>query len=255
MSGGKSCPMEPHIGRGLRQWYERPLGQLLAADEQAELDRILPDLFGYHLLQVGFAAHSLFSASRILHRAVMAGEPAAGTPLAALAGDPEALPIATYSLDAVILHHALEFCADPRQVLREAERVLVGEGHLVILGFNSRSLWGMCRWWRRASIPWSGRFLSTARVKDWLDVLGFEIVSCRPLFFRPPYERAGVLRRLQFMERLGRRWWPFLGSVYVLVARKKVMTLTPIKPRWRPRRSRVGLADPAARSCERRGSR
>lgn len=255
MSSGKSCPMEQDIGRGLRHWYEHPLGQLLAADEQAELDRILPDLFGYHLLQVGFVAHGLFSASRILHRTVMTEASVSEQPQVGLVGDPAALPVASCSLDALILHHALEFAADPRRVLREAERVLVGEGHIVILGFNPRSLWGMCRWWRRRGMPWCGRFLSTARVKDWLNVLGFEIVSCRPVFFRPPYERPGVLRRLQFMERLGRRWWPFLGAAYVLVARKKVMSLTPIKPRWRPRRSRVRLADPAARSCEHRGLR
>ncbi|MEJ2346315.1 MAG: methyltransferase domain-containing protein [Gammaproteobacteria bacterium] len=256
MKRGVPSLTEHEASRALRDWYGRPLGQLVAADEQAELDRLLPDLFGYHLIQVGFATHSLFSASRILHRAVMCVGPPAGDDQAMFSGEPGALPITSYTLDALILHHTLEFSPDPRQVLREAERTLVPEGHLVVLGFNPRGLWGLRRLFRRrrGRVPWDGRFLSAARVKDWLKVLGFEIVACHPIVFRPPAERQGLLQRLQFKERGAHRGWPLLGGAYVLLARKKVMAMTPIKPRWRPRRARVGLVDPAARRCEHDGA-
>ena len=241
----------PDLPQQLRDWYEQPLGQLLAATEQSALDEILPNLFGYHLLQVSFACHSLLSASRILHRAVMTVGPVRQPREVGLSGDPEALPISPDALDALILHHTLEFAEDPRKVLREAERTLVGEGHIVILGFNPRSVWGIRRLLRlrRNAVPWSARFLSVARVKDWLALLGFEVLSARQVFFRPPIQSERILNRLGILEKLGARWWPLRGGVYVIVARKKVWTLTPIKPRWRPRRRLVsGLAGPASRS-------
>jgi len=37
--------------------------------------------------------------------------------------------------------HTLEFTNDPHQVLREVDRVLIPEGHVVILAFNPWSLW------------------------------------------------------------------------------------------------------------------
>lgn len=234
----------------MRQWYELPLGQNLRACERQRLEEILPNLFGYHLLQVGAMADGLLSASRVLHRVVMAVGEESSPEQAGLCGDPARLPISGDSLDALVLYHTLDFASDPHQVLREAERVLVAEGSIVILGFNPWSLWGL---WhglarRRGGVPWCGRFVSLSRLRDWLSLLGFEVQSTGQLFQRPPLQRPALLERLAFME--GTRLLP--GGVYVLVARKKVITMTPVKPRWRPRRSLVsGLADTASRNAAR----
>jgi hypothetical protein len=58
-----------------------------------------------------------------------------------------------------------------------------------------------------------------------------------------------VQRRLAWLERLGSRWWPYLGGAYVVLARKQVITLTPVKPRWRPRRAILSgnLTEPSTR--------
>jgi SAM-dependent methyltransferase len=165
----------------------------------------------------------------------------------------EHLPIQPDCVDAVLLHHSLDIASDPRQVLREVERILVPEGHLIILGFNPRSMWGVRRFlsFRSHSAPWGMHFLPVKRIKDWLTLLGFDISMVRYGFFRPPLGRKGVVERLRFMESWGQNWWPFLGGVYLMVAKKKVATLTPIKPRWRPQRSIVaGLSDAASRSRE-----
>lgn len=245
-----NCPQSTSLGAQLRQWYELPLGQSLRACERERLEEILPNLFGYHLLQVGALADGVLSASRVLHRAVMAvaDEPRADHQ-GGLCGDPARLPICGDSLDALVLYHTLDFAPDPHQVLREAERVLVAEGSIVVLGFNPWSLWGV---WhglaRRRGVPWCGRFVSLARLRDWLSLLGFEILSTGQLFRRPPLQRAALLERLAFME--GAPGLP--GGVYVMVARKKVLTMTPVKPRWRPRRSLVsGFADTASRNAAR----
>ncbi|GAB4299450.1 MAG: methyltransferase domain-containing protein [Thiohalomonadaceae bacterium] len=246
---------------GLRQWYATSLGHNLAACEQQLLDETLYNLFGYHLLQVGAPQGTdLTTASRIAHRMVLVDMPAAlptATGAEGCAGLPELLPLATDSIDLLLLPHVLAFADEPHQVLREAERVLIPEGHVAVLGFNPWSLWGLCRlalgWRRRA--PWCGRFLSPWRVKDWLSLLGFDTVLLRHIYYRPPLRHPGLLQRLQFLERWGGRWWPVFGGAYLLVAKKRVATLTPIRPRWRPRRALVsaGLAGPTVRKQEHDG--
>lgn len=242
-------------GKQLSDWYCSSLGQKLAYCEQQMLDEVLPDLFGYHLLQVGAIVPSLLSASRILHKVVMSVENPP-CPLSDMTGLLEHLPIQPDCIDAVLHYHSLEFADDPRQVLRETERVLVPEGNVIIMGLNPISMWGIRRMLSRTeTVPWNGSFLTANRVKDWLELLGFEIRITRQYFFRPPVNRPGLLSRLSFLESWGRRCCPVMGGAYMLVARKKVSTMTPIKPRWRPERSVVtGLGDAASRSYKRNES-
>ena len=245
-------------GRDLRRqlpgWYEQPLGRLLQEAERSALDRVLANLFGYHLLQVGAVGWEteLLAASRIGHRVILDPDGVDGAAGGIVHGQATALPIATDSVDAIVLPHTLEFEPDPHQVLREAERVLVSEGHVVILGFNPWSLWGLWRVLprRRRQMPWCGDFLSQVRIRDWLALLGFDIQAAHEIFFRPPLGGKALMKRLQLFDRLGQRYWPFLGAVYVLVAVKRVSTLTQIKPRWRTRARLVGsgVAAPSRRS-------
>lgn len=251
MSDGSAVSISQQREQRLSDWYQTRLGQMLAQEEQQELDGLLPDLFGYHLLQIGAAMPSLFSASRILHKVVLDGRISSITSPSHLCGVPEHLPIQADSVDAVLLHHSLDVALDPRQVLREAERVLIPEGHLIILGFNPRSLWGArrCLSFRSQEAPWSERFLSVHRVKDWLALLGLEITMINYRFFRLPVGHTGLSEKFLFLERWGKKCCPILGGVYFMVAKKKVSTLTPIKPRWRPQRSVVtSLGDAASRS-------
>ena len=218
----------------LNEWYRKPLGQALLEYERKELDDILSNLFGYHLLQVGILGHChVLGQSRIHHCSLMDGDY-----YGVLCAEPESWPIAGDSVDVVLLPHVLEFSPDPHQVLRELDRSLIPEGHLVLLGFNPFSLWYL--WslilapWKKA--PWNGNFYSMRRLKDWLSLLGFDMVYSRSYFFRPPITHPGILHKIRFLERLGQRSWPFFGGGYIMVAKKRVTALTPIRPRWRARR-------------------
>jgi SAM-dependent methyltransferase len=156
--------------------------------------------------------------------------------------------VSSDSLDVLMLPHILEFSEQPHDVLREVERTLVPEGHAVVLGFNPLSLWTLWRWlvgWR-GKLPWCGHFITTTRMKDWLSLLGFDVMETQYYFFRPPCQQETILRKLRFLERFGQRFWPIFGGGYVMLARKRVTTLTPIRPRWQPRRKLVtaGLVEP-----------
>ena len=215
----------------LREWYNKPLGKMLQTHEREQLDEILSDMFGYYLVQVGYPHdENLFGSSRISTRFVIDTDNGEKDSLS-LRAAPDHLPIATNCLDVLLLPHTLEFEDDPHQVLREADRVLMPEGHLIILGFNPWGLWGLWRLIlsRLGQPPWCGRFYRASRLKDWLSLLGFETVEVHKFFHRPPCRSESLLRKLNFMEKLGRIFWPWFSGVYILVAKKHVITLTPTR--------------------------
>ena len=235
----------------LRQWYDSPLGQRLAQVESELLSNSLANLFGYHLLQIGrLTPDNWLCNSRVSHCSIMDFPPAGlSDGNSWFQGIPAALPIQTDSIDVVVLPHTLEFSLTPHDILREVDRILVPEGHLVMLVFNPRSTWAFWRWslgWRKR-IPWCGRFLSTTRVKDWMALLGFDVMDIQGYFYQPPIQSRRIMQRMRFSEGLGKRFWPFLGAANMIVAKKRVTTLTHIRPRWRAQTKPVvtpGLVEP-----------
>jgi SAM-dependent methyltransferase len=216
------------------EWFGARLGEALLEVERRALNEVLPDRFGYHIVQLGLRGpDDLLGASRISHRVVLDTSPVPGAAPRGPACLPDALPIASNSVDVIVLPHVLEYEPDPYTVLLEAERVLIGEGTLVILGFNPWGLWGLWRFLfgRPGRVPWCGRFVAPSRVRVWLIELGFEVEHPRGLYFRPPL--ADGVRRYAFLDRLGARCWPYCGGAYLIVAKKRVVALTPIVPSWR----------------------
>lgn len=245
--------------QALRAWCRQPLGRGLASAEQASLCEILSDVFGYHLVVLDPSCQpDALASSRILHRVVQTCSLAGLERPPALLASSEHLPLQSDSIDAFVLPHTLEVAGDPHQLLREIDRCLLPEGHLVILGFNPFGWWGLRKllfgW--RGRVPWSLRFISLSRLKDWLSLLGFDALKSAYLFPHPPWHYGKPRAVHTLLQRLHRENWPLLAGTYVLVARKRVATLTPIKPRWRPRRALLAggrVAEPGHGSMRRGG--
>ncbi|NSL56754.1 class I SAM-dependent methyltransferase [Uliginosibacterium aquaticum] len=228
----------------LGQWFETPRGLYLQAWEQSQFDQRVADIFGFNAVQIGLCGQGFLRANRMPHRLHCnvcrdPGEPGA------LQAAVEELPFASQSLDLVILPHVLEFASHPHQVLREVERVLLPEGHLLVSGFNPLSLWGLRRSFsgHMGEIPWTGQYLSVSRLKDWLSLLGLEVHDLQYGCYAPPLASEVWLRRWSFMEAAGRHCWPIAGGAYVLHAVKRVQGLRLIMPRWRQlKASKKGMA-------------
>ncbi|MDX2312515.1 MAG: methyltransferase domain-containing protein [Gammaproteobacteria bacterium] len=244
---------EPLDRAALHAWFSCVPGREIARDQMAQLDRVLPNLFGYHLLQVGRLADlDLMSKSRILYRHIVDiddHKQAQNYPV--VRGSATALPVESDSVDVVVLPHILEFEAQPHDALRESARVIVPDGHLLICGFNPWSMLGGWRFLKRhqQAVPWRAQFLALTRLRDWLALLGFDVLSQDACFFKPPFSNERLLKRLDFLDKIGSRMPAYFSGAYLVVARKRVATLTPVRPRWRPRRRlvSVGLVGPTAR--------
>ncbi len=227
---------------GLEQWLASPQGRYVTAWELNRLDLAVSDVFGFNALQLGLPECDFLRANRIPLRQ-KAGESGAVDVLC----DLTALPFSSHSTDLVVLPHMLEFHADPHQILREVERILIPEGQVIILGFNPHSLWGLRRrFGQDRGFPWQGSYLGLQRLKDWLKLLGFEVD--RGVFgcYVPPLRQEKWLQRWRFIERAGGRWWSLGGGIYLLRAIKRVHGMRLITPNWRTRPTRAKALRPVA---------
>jgi hypothetical protein len=226
-------------------WFEGPLGARVLREEAALAPLALDDVFGFELLQVGTwgPARHLLDGARTQHTTLVAPDMGTGVTLCAPL---DSLPFRSDSIDAIFLPHTLELVEDPYAVLRESERVLCAEGCLMICGFNPFSGWGarraFAKYVRRQEFPpQTMRLLSERRLRDWVALLGFDVDSV--------YGYLGLLPtsgRLPGEDARPRASW--MTGAYLLKARKRVPTMTLVRPRRRLRqRVRVGAAEPTTK--------
>ncbi|WP_223793458.1 class I SAM-dependent methyltransferase [Marinobacter sp. F4216] len=217
------------------RWFQSALGRALLADQRRLLDADLAPLTGARQLQVGIS-HRLPLATgtdftqRIMTTPVWSPEISEGVVVC----DSHELPFPSDSMDLVVLHHSADFSRSPHEVIREAARVLRGEGTIALIGLNPLSLWGLRRAVsRHREGPWGGRFLFRRRMEDWLHLLGFNIEASSTRFFRLPLQRSGRDRESWLdSRRAGNRILP-LGAYYCIMARKRVYAGLPKRPTWR----------------------
>ena len=234
------------------EWAGTALARLLDEREHALLSAIMPRTYRPVCVQVsGLDTRSALDLSPggVSFHITLPGAPIGdlGAPIRAL---PEALPFASRSVDLVILSHVLEFADNPHAVLREVEQTLAPGGHIVLLGFNPTSLWGLRRLMvrllrRKRHRPWRGNWLRLSRIRDWMRLLGLESTGGRIGVYGLPIQSERLNTRFAFLERVGARWWPRFGAVYAIVVMKQEISATPIRNHSRRnRRLRPGLVTP-----------
>ena len=245
----------------MHHWTDSALGHYLLEWEQQRCDEAVADIFGYHSVQLGLPMLQGLRANRMPHRwlaldgcADLKARPDAAqapkvqpehsggqgfSPVpAALVADARALPFSEASLDLVLMPHTLETSPDPHAALREAARVLVPEGRLVVCGLNPASLLGLQRRAERGTpyLPDMSWGIGYWRLRDWLRLLDFEIEAVQFGCYRPATQSAQWLGHWEFMDRVGRRCWPVLGGAYCVVAVKRVQGMRLIESSaWRSR--------------------
>lgn len=238
--------MNPNEHR-LAEWHGSPLGALLANHERHVMSQALEDVFGLQLLQIGAWGEPgrLLQAARTQRQAAICSNTRGGAQVCSRATE---LAVASDSVDAVLLPHTLEFESDPYAVLREVDRILTGEGRLLILGFNPTGPWAVRH---RLSAdgfpPGLARLVSERRLREWLALLGFEVAPAQRYLRHLPWA-SSIAANGANADGADDSGWSLLTSAYLLKARKRVYTLTPVRPRWRERRSMVGgLVEPTTR--------
>ncbi|MDM7860356.1 methyltransferase domain-containing protein [Alteromonas sp. ASW11-36] len=207
--------------------------------------------FGYHFLKLGnLSAEIKCDECTINHKIAITARQQPYSSIVAKATD---LPLTENSIDAVLLANELDFSADPHQILREVDRIITPNGHVIITGLNPFSLDGLLHLLpiKRRSLLAKARYFRQGRVNDWLQLLGFEIIEQRKLaHFSLFLNRSSAPMR--WLNRFCQRYLPWSGAAYVIVARKREIPLSLVKPSWRlkPKFSAVGASVRVAKATK-----
>jgi SAM-dependent methyltransferase len=220
------------------QWLAHHfLGSNLIEDEKQILSRLLDRHYGKHALLIGVPHQTeLLNATDVPCQIMMSPLTQDNNRDRYIESDFQELPILTGSIDLVMLPHTLEFVDNPRQLLAEACRIVKPEGLIAVCGFNPYSVWGL----RKFSA--AGNFIPSHKVKGWLQLADFALEQQKTVMFRPPIKQKTWYQKLHFVERLGSKCFPMLGGAYVLLARAKVIPLTPIRMKWKQQLSGIRIS-------------
>lgn len=204
-------------------WDALPGGKNYLLSLEREIQPWLGKMYGFHLLKIGNMSVEIDTEDcAISHQVNVSTD---GSPLQVIA-DPLHLPFAAKSVDACLLAHTLSWCSDPHSLLREADRVLIDDGWLILSGFNPLSLVGLMKLVpvKRRRVPYNSRMFSMLRLLDWLSLLNYEVVHNGRFQVLPWSKQGGKLLSTHL---------PALGCMQLIVARKRTipLTLTPMKAR------------------------
>jgi SAM-dependent methyltransferase len=235
--------------KALENWFQSALGRSLLANQRELIASAVQNFFGVIQAEIGVSHRvPVGNPSNIAHKFFVIPEWSADLPSNVLISESDELSLDTGSVDLVILHHALDFSKNPHQTLREASRVLKSTGHLVIVGFNPTSLWGvrkLCN--RNKQAPWNNRFISGNRLADWLNLLHFQVSDIEHHYYGLPFNKLGLLKQFLWLDNILNPKVP-LGAYYILCAQKQTFSRIQNRQRWKPPVKAAGLSLSSSRN-------
>lgn len=239
-----------HGYRNLHHWNQwltqQFLGGYLIDEECRAIAPLFTQHMGKHTLLIGTPQQARYLAVSNTHCQTLL------TPIHTLThqtktieSDLHELPIASGSVDLVMMPHTLEFVDNPRQLLNEACRIIKPEGLLLISGFNPLSSWGLRRRLHankiKKVIPWSGNIIYPKDIRNWLGLLDFVLEKQARALFTPPIAHFNLHQKLKPLEWVG-KMVPAMGGAYLILARAKVIPMTPIRLKWKQQISGLPLS-------------
>lgn len=223
------------ICRRLERWYASDSGAEIHSALRKRLEPVLDRSFGYHVVQIGpLPGLSLIDHSPINHRIVMAN---VDSPQVSLRCHADELPLESDSIDTLVAFHGLEFEEHPHASLREMQRVLRPQGHLVIVGFNPWSLLGASQYLRgfaRESLWRQHHPVSPRRLLDWLHLVDCQLEDMHYLYPLPLFGTGRLRHSISRFDEWALEHQLPGGGLYVAHAIKHIAAVRP-----RLRRSRV----------------
>ncbi len=237
----------------LRDFYRTGVGLVARRMIRGAIRRVWPDLRGMRLLGVGYTTPFLSAIAAETERTValmpaslgVLGWPSEGRNLVTLADEGE-LPFADYSIDRLLVVHAIETSEQAGAMLKEIWRVLAGGGRLLIVAPNRRGIWA-----RLDRTPFgSGRPYTMSQLSQLLRDELFTPVGSDTALYIPPVRKRMMLRAAPAWERIGKRWFPTFAGVVLIEATKQIYA-KPVAARA-PRRRLVYTPAPHGMSLTRR---
>lgn len=222
--------------KDLAAWYQRPFGCNLKTQITHGLSEMLSELTLREALCLGVTGAPEFLSSKEHKWATFYSHLECSD---WLAGEDDCLPLRPQSQECVVLLHGLDLAVNPHALLRELGRIVTDDGYVIIIGFNPISPAGLYRplrkllkWWPH-KMPWPLQFYRIGRLTDWLELLSFNVCAMRTMTATPHVNRKGLQKTFSVLDKLYLTLFPNCGNVYMLLAKKRTLPVTPVKMQWK----------------------
>jgi len=241
----------------IHEWSKTNFGHSLLAVEQTEINKILPLFSGNYLAKIGGPKHNAFLHNSPIRQKIYLTTDASQhinhhhSTKNIIECAYNALPLSPESIDVALVHHVLEFEQNPHLILEEISKTLIPQGHIIIIGFNPKSLFGLQHYFTKNINANFTKFkqtncISATRIKNWLEQLNFVITTHLTCYFRPHSQNATLLQTLQPLEKIGGLMRINCGACYILVAQKKLLGVTQIENHVLSKHLSFGYLKPSA---------
>jgi SAM-dependent methyltransferase len=215
--------------RSFVEWYHSStLGKLLQQSEASYLLDSIQLTYNQKILQVGRLGSEnryIIEDFRNNYTLIDDGGTLAGNAWSRIIARADELPVASESIDLLILPHLVEFEDNPQPVLKEAERILKPEGTAYLLVFNPWSLRSVVSRFPRGEDFLAKNSIACYRLIDWLRLLKFEAE------FSAGFGLASSLTIFK-PDSLLTKSMAQLASAYAVKAIKRTYMRIPVKPAW-----------------------
>lgn len=219
-----------HRYRALDDWFRTPQGHHLAEAFTAQLARHDAFLRGATLLQLGLCGDNIWL-DALLFNQKYCFTPCLDAPGTAFVGSPQTLPFHRNSMDTVIAPMTCEIFGSDKYPLDEIDRVLKPMGHVVFLGINPLTLWGLAL--RCHRLPYLGNvpvtLTSSLLLKRALIARGYQQKMFEGFYYVPPFRDARWIKRFLFLNDMGKLASLFPAGFYCLVMQKYQAPLSPLR--------------------------
>ena len=222
----------------LQEFYTSPLGLIAHRMINAHVREIWPDVSGMNVLGIGFPGPYLNAmrseASRVLVAIPvshgMTPPPNESLHKTCLTRESD-LPFPDLSIDRILMIHAVECAETMRPMMREIWRVLSGNGRLLVIAPNRRGIWA-----RLEHTPFGyGRPYTSSQLSRLLRETLFKPVHGSAALYAPPARSRMILSSAPAIEKLGKRWFPAVGGIISVEAKKEIYSATPLEQGARQR--------------------
>ena len=207
--------------RALENWFMTPQGNRVAHAFAAELMHVSDQLSGGILLQLGSCGENLWLPLLKFHYKWLVTPtivPQKTSCIASLT----MLPVERDSIDCVLAPLTLEAFSHGKNPIDEIDRVLKPMGHVIFFGINPCSFWGAALRMKRISCfgPGVVSLTPSLAVKRAMFHRGYRQCALSSFYYIPPFSSDSLIRKLEFLNEMGKMVWPFPAGFYCFIVQK-----------------------------------
>ena len=218
-------------------FFSTDAGKTCAEWELAAFSSISRALAGSRAIQIGCHAINALTGCAIAHQILVSEDiPArlSSDIRAPVIASAQAIPLAADCADLVLWPHGLDAAEDKTACLAEITRILSPNGILITSFLNASGPWSMKRrlFGTSECIPEPASLVTVGEAKRLITSSGltleggrFGVYTANP-GAQPSSPRPVNSLKPTWLDKAGDRWWPTLGNMAILVARKRTVGMT-----------------------------